>query len=316
MKYNTKNLREVFGETLVELGETDNRILVLDADLNTSTRTVLFAERFPKRFIQCGIAEAEMMGMAAGLADMGYIPFPTTFAAFATRKCLDQLYMNACLPKLPVKVAGSYPGATATECGPSHNVAEDIAIMRTMPNLPVADPGDNFELRSLMLTAVKTEGPVYFRVPKVEAPVLFNDDYQFEGGRGHTLRSGRDITLAGTGIATGILMKAAEMLSRDGIEATVLHCASIKPLDEELIVRSAKATGRVLTLEVGRTEGGFGSAVAETLVREHPTRMRIMGLERNQVFKSAPFADILRDVHMTPQAVLEAAKQLIAKDKH
>lgn len=312
MEYSKKNLREVFGETLVELGERDERILVLDADLNTSTRTVLFAERFPKRFIQCGIAEAEMMGMAAGLADMGYIPFPSTFAAFATRKCLDQVYMNVCLPKLPVKIPGSYPGATATECGPSHNVAEDTAIMRTLPNLLVADPGDDNELRSLMAATVAAPGPVYFRVPKAEAPVLFGADYRFEWGRGSVLREGDDLTLAGTGIATGVLLKAAELLAAKGIAARVIHCASIVPLDATLVVESAKKTGRVLTLEMGRTEGGFGSAVAELLAREYPTRMRILGLERGRVFRSAPFADILRDVAITPRAVVDAAHELLA----
>lgn len=312
MRYNDKNMREVFGETLVELGEQDPRVLVLDADLNTSTRTVLFAERFPKRFIQCGIAEAEMMGMAAGLADMGYIPFPSTFAAFAARKCLDQVYMNACLPKLPVKIPGSYPGATATECGPSHNIAEDIAIMRTMPNMLVADPGDNFELRSLMKKAVMTEGPVYFRVPKVEAPVLFDESYEFEWGRGRVLRPGKDITLAGTGIAAGILLKAAELLAQEGVDARVIHCASIKPLDEELIFRCAKETRRMVTLEMGRTEGGFGAAVLETLAGCCPIPVSVMGLARNRLFKSAPFAHILKNAGISPLNVAQGAKELMA----
>jgi transketolase len=245
---------------------------------------------------------------------MGYIPFPSTFAAFAARKCLDQVYMNACLPKLPVKIPGSYPGATATECGPSHNVAEDIAIMRTLPNILVADPGDDNELRSLMHAVVAVPGPVYFRVPKAEAPILFGPDHRFEWGRGNLLREGNAITLAGTGIATGILLKAADLLAAGGIQARVIHCASVKPLDEELVVGSARKTGRMLTLEMGRTDGGFGSAVAEVLARERPTRMRIMGLARDRIFRSAPFADILNDVGMNPRSVKEAAEALIASD--
>lgn len=315
MTFSRKNLRDVFGETLVELGELNSRVLVLDADLNTSTRTVLFAERFPRRFIQCGIAEAEMLGMAAGLAAQGFIPFPATFSAFAFRKGLDQVYMNACLPGLSVKIPGSYPAATAAECGPSHNAAEDLTVFRSLPNIRVADPGDDRELRSLMLSAADSPGPVYFRVPRVEAPVLFPEEYRFEWGRGRVLREGRDVTLAGTGVASGVLLAAAEILYREGVEARVLHCASVKPLDKDLLAESAARTGRILTLEMGRKEGGFGSAVAEFIAQERPCRMRILGLGPDAVYRSAPLTDLLAYSGMTPRTVAREAAELIRADK-
>ena len=277
MKFYQKNLREVFGETLVELGEKYNNVIVMDADLNTSTRTSLFRDRFPQRFIQCGIAEANMFGIAAGLAHMGYVPFPSTFAAFAARKSLDQVYMNICCQKLNVKIPGSYAGMTATECGPSHNAGEDLAVMRAMPFMRVVDPGDNNELRSVMYKMMEYDGPVYFRVPKVEAPVLFDDGYQFEWGKGVVMRDGEDITLMGTGMMTGICLKAAELLQSEDISAEVIHMPSIKPIDEELIVRTAKKTGCMLSLENGRIIGGFGSAVSEVLAKEYPILLDMMG---------------------------------------
>src|SRR6185436_6288133 len=171
---------------------------VLDADLNTSSRTVLFKQQYPDRFIQCGIAESNMFGVAAGLAAEGFIPVPSTFATFACKKALDQVYLNIAYPNLNVKIPGSYPGMTATECGPSHNVAEDIAIMRVLPNMRVLDLGDNNELRSAMQRMMEVEGPVYYRVPKFEAPELFATDHKFEFGVGQLLHKGSDVTLMGT----------------------------------------------------------------------------------------------------------------------
>jgi len=312
MNFYKKNLREVFGETLVELGEYYKNMLVLDADLHTSTRTFLFKDKYPQRFIQCGIAEANEFGIAAGLAHVGFIPFPSTFAAFAARKALDQIYMNICCQNLNVKIPGSYTGMTATECGPSHNVGEDIAIMRSMPNMRVVDPGDNKELRSVMHEIMKIDGPVYFRVSKAETPVLFDDDYCFEWGKGIVLKEGKDITIMSTGIMTGICLKAAEFLEKEDIKAEVIHMPSIKPIDEDLIVKTAKKTGCVLTVENGRVIGGFGSAVCEVLSKEYPVVTDLMGIG-NTTIKSASLSELIRYYKLTPADVVLRAKKLLLK---
>ncbi len=310
LSYSKKPLREIFGETLVELGDMHERVLVLDADLNTSARTVLFKQKFPDRFIQAGIAEANLFGLAAGLAAQGFITFPSTFAAFATRKALDQVYVNIAYPNLDVKIAGSYCGMTATECGPSHNCAEDLAVMRSLPNVKVLDPGDNHELRSMMHAMVATPGPAYFRVSKVNAPELFAADHRFEFGRGHLLREGRDLTLVGTGFMTAVALGSAELLDREGISAAVVHMPSIKPIDETLLVQQARATGAVLTVENHRIYGGLGGAVSEVLGREYPVHLDMVGLG-NDVFEAAPLQDLLRFYKFTPRDLATRARALV-----
>jgi transketolase len=314
LSYASKQLREVFGETLLEMGATHPRLVVLDADLNTSARTVLFKKKYPDRFIQCGIAEANMFGIAAGLAAQGFIPFPSTFAAFATRKALDQVYVNIAYPNLDVKIAGSYCGMTATECGPSHNCAEDIAVMRALPHVKVLDPGDNHELRSMMHVMMATPGPVYFRVAKVYAAELFGAGHQFAFGRGHVLREGRDVTLVGTGFMTAIALGAATLLDREGISAGVVHMPSIKPIDEELIVKVARATGALVTIENHRVFGGLGGAVTEVTAREYPVHVEMMGLG-DTVFEAAPLQDLLRYYELTPRAMAARARDLVQRKR-
>ncbi len=314
LTYSKKPLREIFGETLVELGAAHPRLIVLDADLNTSARTVLFKQRFPDRFIQCGIAEANLFGLAAGLVAQGYVAFPSTFAAFATRKALDQVYVNIAYPNLDVKIAGSYCGMTATECGPSHNCAEDLAVMRALPHVKVLDPGDNHELRSMMHAMMAAPGPVYFRVSKVNAPELFGADHKFEFGRGHLLREGRDVTLIGTGFITAVALGAAALLDREGISAAVAHFPSIKPIDEELIVRQARATGALITIENHRIYGGLGGAVAEVTAREYPVHVDAMGLG-DTVFEAAPLQDLLRHYELTPRAMAAHARAQVQRKR-
>lgn len=314
LSYAKKPLREIFGETLVELGERHPRLLVLDADLNTSSRTVLFKQRFPDRFIQCGIAESNLFGLAAGLAAQGFTTFPSTFAAFATRKALDQVYVNIAYPKLDVKIAGSYCGMTATECGPSHNCAEDLAVMRALPHVKVLDPGDNHELRSMMQVMTATPGPVYFRVSKVNAPELFAAGHEFAFGRGHLLREGRDITLMGTGFMTAVALGAAELLDREGISAAVAHLPSLKPIDEELIGKLARQTGAIVTIENHRIFGGLGGAVAEVTARDYPVHVDAMGLG-DTVFEAAPLQDLLRHYELTPRALAIRARALVQRKR-
>jgi transketolase len=307
MKFYEKDLREVFGETLVELGRDFPRMVVLDADLNTSTRTILFAQRYPARFIQCGIAESNMFGVAGGLAAEGFIPHVSTFATFACKKAADQVYMNAAYPKLNVKIPGSYPGMTATECGPSHNVAEDLAIMRAMPHMQVFAFGDNEELASGMRVLTETPGPMYYRVPKIKAPVLFSKGHTFKIGKGYVLGEGEHLTLLGTGMTTGICLAAATLLARAGIHATVLHMPSIKPIDAELIEECARKTSLLVTVENHRIHGGFGSAVSEVLAARYPARVERIGLGED-VFESAPLAHLLRHYQLTPAAVAKRAR--------
>lgn len=314
MKFYKEELREVFGKTLAKLGEKYENMVVLDADLNTSTRTVLFKDKFPDRFVQCGIAEANQFGIAAGLAKIGYITIPSTFAAFAARKSTDQVYMHICLQKLNVKIPGSYCGMTATECGASHNTAEDIAIMRALPNMRVVAPGDNRELESVMEKMMEYDGPVYYRIPKVNTPILFNEDYQFEWGKGVTLKEGQDITLIGTGMMTGVCLKAAVLLDKEGISAEVIHMPSIKPIDKDLIIKTARKTGCILTIENGRIFGGFGSAVAEVTSKEYPVLIDMMGIE-DETFKSAPLPQLMKAYHLTPEDMVEKARKLVKEKK-
>ncbi|MDH7569950.1 MAG: transketolase C-terminal domain-containing protein, partial [Armatimonadota bacterium] len=242
-------LRAVFGQTLVQLGHEFPNLIVLDADLCTSSRTADFKRVFPTRFIQCGIAEQNMLGIAAGLATQGFIPVPSTFATFATQRALDQISASIAYPRLNVKIPGSYVGVPTSRAGASHNCVTDMANMRAMPHMLVADPADGPDLRAVMRAAVTTEGPVYFRIARYSVPDIFDDKHTFTWGKGVCLRTGSDVTLIGTGFMTGFCLEAAELLERQGIHAEVLHCGSVKPLDAELVVESARKTRAVVTAE-------------------------------------------------------------------
>jgi transketolase len=310
MEYYEKELRDVFGETLVELAGQYPKMVVLDADLNTSAKTVFFKKAYPDRFIQCGIAESNMFGVASGLASEGFIPHASTFGTFACRKALDQVYMNIAYPRLNVKIPAAYVGMTATECGPSHNTAEDIAIMRALPHMRILDLGDNRELHSAMHVMMEYDGPVYYRVPKINAPVLFPEGHEFEFGKGYVLQEGSDISLLSTGMMTGIALAAAEILKKSGISVEVIHMPSIKPMDEDLLVRTAKKTGKVLTIENHRIFGGFGGAVAEILGEKCPTHVERMGI-LDDVIESATLEQLLRHYKLTPTDMAERAEAMI-----
>ncbi|MCM1296247.1 MAG: transketolase family protein [Muribaculaceae bacterium] len=311
MEFYQENMRDTFGKTLVELGEKYDNVVVLDADLCTSTMASLFRDRFPKRFFQCGIAEANMMGMAAGLANLGYIVFPSTFASFAARRALDPIYMQIAGHNANVKIPGSYAGLTATECGMSHNSCEDIGVFSSLPNVKVADLGDNRELRAAMHAFAETEGPVYYRVAKFDAPVLFGEDYLFQWGKGYVLRDGSDVTLMSTGMMTGIALKAADLLKNQGISARVVHMPSIKPLDEALVRTCAEETAGIIALENGQAFGGFGSIVAEAASRLHPTRVEQIGVARNTFAQSDNLYNLLKYHRMTPADVAAHAVEML-----
>lgn len=304
-------MREAFGQALVELGRERPEVVVLDADLNTSSRTVLFKEAFPQRFIQVGIAEQDLFGIAAGLALEGFIPFPSTFAVFAARRALDQIAITISYPALNVKIPGSYVGLPTSRAGASHNCVEDIAVMRALPNMRVADPGDNAELRAIIRTAVDTPGPVYFRITRLTLPEMFGPEHAFEWGRGHIVREGSDVTLFGTGMMTSLCLRAADLLAGAGIGAEVVHMGSIKPLDEDLAVASTARTGCAVTAENATILGGFGAAVTETLSQRAPVPVERIGV-RDRWVDSGGIDDLFTHHGMQPQDIADAARRAMA----
>lgn len=303
-------MREIFGLTLAELGEIHEDILVVDADLHTSTRITHFKDRYPERFIQVGIAEQNLFGVSAGLALAGYVPVPCTFASFVARKAIDQFALSICFPKLNVKVPGSYVGIPTSKAGASHNSIEDIAYMRTIPNLKVAAPGSPKDMRAIMKTAYETSGPVYFRVVRYALPELFEEEHEFEWGKGKIVRGGSDVTIFGTGMMTERCLRAADILSNNGIDAEVIHLASIKPIDSGMIVESVSRTGCAVTAENASIVAGFGAAVAEVLVENYPVPMKRIGV-RDQWIDSGEIEDLFTHYHMQPEDIAEAAKDAI-----
>lgn len=304
-------MRDVFGQSLVELGRAFPNMLVLDADLHTSSKAGYFKAAFPDRFLQVGIAEQNLFGISAGLALEGFIPFPCTFAAFVARRALDQLAISICYPALNVKIPGSYVGLPTSRAGSSHNCIEDIAVMRVLPNLRVADPGDNADLRAVMRAAMQVDGPVYFRVTRYTFPDIFAPDHTFEWGRGELLREGRDVTLFGTGMMSAFCLEAARLLAEDGVDAEVVHLASIKPIDRELISASAARTGCAVSAENASIIGGFGAAVAETLAETVPVPLVRIGV-RDRFVNSGGTGELFRIHGMLPEDIARAARESMA----
>jgi transketolase len=305
-------MRDVFGQMLVQLGQESPRMLVLDADLHTSSKAGYFKAAYPDRFLQVGIAEQNLFGISAGLALEGFIPFPCTFAAFATRRALDQVAISICYPGLNVKIPGSYVGLPTSRAGTSHNCIEDIAVMRALPNMRLADPGDNADMRAIMRTAMMTDGPVYFRVARYTFPDLFGADHRFEWGKGEVLRSGKDVTLFGTGMMTAFCMKAAELLEKEDVDAEVIHLASIKPIDRELIARSVGKTGCAVSAENASIVGGFGSAVAEVLAETVPVPLARIGI-RDCFVNSGGIGDLFRIHGMLPDDIVREAQTVMTQ---
>lgn len=305
-------MRDVFGKTLVELGAKHENMVVLDADLHTSSKAGYFKAAYPDRFIQIGIAEQNLFGVAAGLALTGFIPFPSTFAVFATRRALDQITISICYPKLNVKIPGSYVGLPTSRAGASHNCIEDIAVMRALPNMRVADAGDNADLRGIMRAAVAVEGPVYFRVTRYTLPDLFGPDHIFQWGKGNLLQEGGDVTLFGTGLMTALCVEAADLLAKDGVSAEVVHMGSIKPIDSDLIAGSVSKTGCCVTAENATIIGGFGSAVAEVLGERCPVPLQRIGV-RDRFIDSGGITELFTHYGMQPEDIAKAAKTVIAQ---
>ncbi|MFR8170496.1 MAG: transketolase family protein [Marvinbryantia sp.] len=271
--------RESYGNALVEVGKENPNVVVLDADLAAATKTGTFKKVFPERHIDCGIAECNMTGVAAGLATTGKIPFISSFAMFAAGRNFEQVRNSIGYPHLNVKIGATHAGISVGEDGASHQCNEDIALMRTIPGMVVVCPSDDVEAKAAVKAAVEHEGPVYLRFGRLAVPVI-NDrpDYKFELGKGVVLREGKDLTIVATGLPVAECLAAAEMLAKDGIDAKVINIHTIKPLDEELIIAAAKETGKVVTVEEHSVIGGLGSAVCDCLCANAPTKVLKIGM--------------------------------------
>jgi len=304
--------RNVYGQTLVELGEEREDIVVLDADLAHSTQTALFGEKFPDRFFNMGIAEMNMMGTAAGLAASGKIAFASTFAIFATGRAWEVVRQSICLSNLDVKIVASHGGITTGEDGASHQMIEDFTLMRVLPNMKVCCPADGIETRSMIRTIIDVPGPVYVRVSRAKFPVLFPDDYQFRFGKVHVCREGGDITLVGIGYTVYQCLQAAEELAREGIQARVLNLSTIKPIDVDGIVKACVETGALLTIEEHTIKGGMGGAVAEVVCQHSPVPMKIMGVPDTFGRSGGP-EELMVYFHLTPEYIVREAKILLKK---
>jgi len=304
--------RQVFGETVAAIADTDPRVVVVDGDVGSSTKADIFEKAHPDRYLQMGIAEQNMLGVAAGLATMGLVPFISTFVAFAVVRPLDQVRVLIAQTGANVKITPSYGGLFTGQTGMSHIIVDDLAIMRAMPGMVTLVPADDTEAAEVLRWAAAYEGPCYVRLGRDATPRIFGDDHRFAFGRAEVVRPGSDVTLIATGAQTARTLEAAELLAADGISAHVLHVATIKPLDVAAIVAAAERTGRVVTVEEGTVIGGLGGAVAEALAEHRPTRVHRIGLEDCYV-QSGP-NDALLDIYgLSGPRVAEQVTAILAK---
>ena len=305
--------RESYGSELAAIGKDYPNVVVLDADLTKSTKTNVFQKAFPERHINCGIAEANMAGIAAGLATTGKIPFMSSFAMFAAGRCFEQIRNSIGYPHLNVKIGATHAGVTVGEDGASHQCIEDIALMRAIPGMVVMNPSDDVEARACLRAAVEYEGPVYMRFGRAAVPVI-NDypEYKFEIGKGTIVKEGKDVTIVATGVCVESAITAAGMLAAEGIDAEVINICTIKPLDSELIAASARKTGKVVTVEEHSVIGGLGSAVCDALAELAPTPVKKIGVQ--DVFGQSGTADQLMDFYgLNAEGVYKTVKELKKK---
>lgn len=305
--------RESYGNALVELGAEYPELVVLDADLAAATKTGVFQKVFPDRHIDCGIAECNMVGIGAGLSTVGKIPFVSTFAMFAAGRAFEQVRNSLGYPHLNVKIGATHAGITVGEDGATHQCNEDIALMRTIPGMVVMNPADDIEAKAAVRAAIEHKGPVYLRFGRAAAPVI-NDtpDYKFEIGKGTLLREGTDVTIVATGICVGSALEAADKLAEDGVSAEVINICTIKPLDEELIIASAKKTGKVVTAEEHSVIGGLGSAVCDALCKAYPVPVCKVGMQ-DTFGESGPAMALLEKYGLGGKGVYNTVKEFVEK---
>ena len=300
--------RESYGNALVELGAEHDNLIVLDADLAAATKTGVFKKAYPDRHIDCGIAECNMMGIAAGLSTTGIVPFASTFAMFAAGRAFEQVRNSIGYPHLNVKIGATHAGISVGEDGATHQCNEDIALMRTIPGMVILNPADDVEAKACVKAAYEYNGPVYLRFGRLAVPVI-NDrpDYKFELGKGVVLREGKDVTIVATGLCVSSALEAAEKLAADGIDAKIINIHTIKPLDEELIVAAAKETGKVVTVEEHSIIGGLGSAVCEVLCEKAPAKVLRIGV--NDTFgESGPAPELIAKYGLDAESIYKKVK--------
>ena len=303
--------RDAYGKALVELGDKMEKLVVFDADLAAATKTGMFKKAHPDKFIDCGIAEGNMMGVAAGMASAGYTVFASSFAMFAAGRAFEQVRNTICYPHLNVKIGATHAGISVGEDGASHQCCEDIALMRSIPGMTILNPADDVEARLAVLAAAEMDGPVYMRFGRLAVPRIFDENYKFEIGKGVYLTEGTDVTIVSTGLMVERALAAAEQLKAEGISAAVINMATIKPLDKEILLDAANKTGCIVTAEEHNVIGGLGSAVAEALAEAKPVPVLRVGVE--DVFgKSGPALELLDIYGLNAANIVAKAKAAIA----
>lgn len=304
------SMRTALAETLVELGSKDSRVVALGADTSVSIKTSLFGDRFPERFFNVGIAEANMIGIAAGLALSGKIPFVSTYSAFVPGKCLDQIRNAIAYPKLDVKIVSSHGGLSVGPDGASHQTVEDLAAMRAVPNMHVIVPSDGPSTRALVLQASTNNGPFYFRLARPDVPTVHSATSDLKVGKAKVLRTGKDVSLIACGLLVNEALEAAEILSKENITAEVIDSHTLKPLDTEAILKSARKTGAIVTSEEHNVIGGLGGAVAEAVCESYPVRVARVGI-RDTFGESGEYLELMKKYGLTSNEIVDAAKRII-----
>lgn len=303
--------RESYGNALKELAaEGADNLVVLDADLSAATKTGIFKKAFPERHINCGIAESNMMCVAAGLSTMGLVPFASSFAMFASGRAFEQIRNSIGYPHLNVKIGATHAGISVGEDGASHQCCEDFALMRSIPGMTVICPADDVEAKQAVKAAYALDGPVYLRFGRLAVPVFHSDDYKFEIGKGEVISEGTDVTIIANGLMVAEAIEAEKMLKADGISAEIINIATIKPLDKELVVNSAKKTGKVITVEEHSIIGGLGEAVCAALSEECPTPVKRIGVN-DEFGHSGPAKDLLKQFGLSAENIYKVAKEFI-----
>ena len=306
--------RDAYGKALKELGATRDDVLVLDADLAKATKTITFKKDFPDKFIDCGIAESNMMGIAAGLATSGYTVFASSFAMFAAGRAFEQVRNSIAYPRLNVKIGATHAGISVGEDGASHQCCEDIALMRSIPGMVIINPADDIEAIQAVHAAADFDGPVYMRFGRLAVPRVNAEDYKFAIGKGVELKGGNDVTIVATGLMVAPALEAAEMLKADGIDARVINIHTIKPIDKDILVKAAKETGAIVTAEEHNVIGGLGGAVCEALSEEYPVPVVRLGVE-DTFGKSGPALELLKIYGLDAEHIAEKAKKAVSLKK-
>lgn len=304
--------RDAYGNALIKLGEINSNIVVLDADLSKSTKTAGFAKKYPERFFQMGIAEADMMATAGGFAAAGKIPFASTFAIFATGRAYDQVRNTIGYPGLNVKIAATHAGPTVGEDGGSHQSIEDITLMRVIPGMTILNPADAIEAEKLIFAAVEYQGPVYIRLGREPIPVIFDENYQPEIGKAVRLREGKAATIIATGIMVERALIAADTLGQKGISTRVINVHTIKPIDSAEIIKAAWETGAIVTAEEHSIIGGLGSAVSEVVIQNHPIPIEFIGM-KDRFGQSGTPAELLTEYGLNPEHIVSAVEKAISR---